>query len=133
MGIFDTTKDIANVLKEAGKIDEYRKILDLQEKMLEMQSKIQNQDEEIKELQEKLKIKDDLEYKGNAYYKKSSGEGPYCQACWDDKNKLIRIIKLASHAASYQCKVCKNIFSIKNGDGFSDLTGVRMPPPTSYN
>jgi len=133
MGIFDTTKDIANVLKEAGKIDEYRKILDLQEKMLEMQNKIQKQDEEIKILQEKLKTKDDLVFREGAYYIKSTDEGPFCQACWDDKKKLIRIVKLPSYATSYQCKVCKNIFSIKGGSNHSDLAKIIMPEPERYN
>ena len=34
MGIYDGLKDAASILKEAGKIEQYRQILDVQEKLL---------------------------------------------------------------------------------------------------
>ena len=40
MAIFDELKSVAGVLQEAGKIEQYRQILDAQKELLEMQKQI---------------------------------------------------------------------------------------------
>ncbi len=40
MAIFDQLKSIANVLREADKIEQYQQILDVLEKLIEMQNRI---------------------------------------------------------------------------------------------
>lgn len=89
MGIYDAAKDAANVLKEAGKIEEYKQILELLEKLLELQ-KI-NSDLEIKNknIEEKFKIKEKLTYKNNSYW--NNEEGPFCSRCWEKNKDLIRM------------------------------------------
>ena len=46
MGIYEAAKDAANVLKEAGKIDEYQKILDLINALFEKNDQV----EEVKSI-----------------------------------------------------------------------------------
>jgi cell shape-determining protein MreC len=56
MGIYDTLKSTASVLREADKIEQYRQILDAMEKLLELQNKLAELEKENKSLKEKLKI-----------------------------------------------------------------------------
>ena len=91
MGIYETLKSTASVLREADKIEQYRQILDAMEKLLEMQNKLAELEKENKLLKEKLKIKDDLTVSNDAYWLKSNKDGPFCKGCWDDNNKLIGV------------------------------------------
>ena len=91
MGIYDTLKSTAIVLREADKIEQYRQILDAMEKLLEMQNKLSELEQENKSLKEKLKVKDDLTVSNDAYWLKSNKDGPFCKGCWDDNNKLIGV------------------------------------------
>jgi len=118
MGIFEDLKSIGKVLQEAGKIDLYQKIREIQEKLSEYQKKIQNLEEENKELKEKLKIKENLIFENNVYWlKRENGnkDGPFCTRCWDKDNKLIRLYS-SSHEDLYgRCLECGNRFQIKPG------------------
>ncbi len=93
MGIYDGLKDAASVLKEAGKIEQYRQILEIQEKLLDMQNHIAEIDIENKLLKEKLSIKENLIPEGNFYYtiKDKNKDGPFCTCCWDSESKLVRL------------------------------------------
>ncbi|TSC94398.1 MAG: Uncharacterized protein CEN87_519 [Parcubacteria group bacterium Licking1014_1] len=112
-------KDLYGVLKEAGKIEEYQKILDLIDDSLRLREEIEQVKKENSILKEKITIQEDLDFKRVAYYKKSNGDGPYCQACWDRDKKLIRILSINEHHNFYNCNVCKNTVN---------LTGSYDPP-----
>ena len=118
MGIYDAAKDVANVLKEAGKIKEYQQILELLEDLLNKQKKINDLEEENKVLKEKLTNQEELEFINNAYYKKSTKEGPYCTRCWDKHRNLIRINKIFPNDDFASCPDCNNQVNI---------TGISRP------
>ena len=79
MAIFDELKSVAGVLQEAGKIEQYRQILDAQKELLEMQKRISDLESENKSLKEKLEIKDTLIFERNAYWveKDAKKDGPH--------------------------------------------------------
>lgn len=109
MAIFDELKSIAKTLQEAGKIELYQQILDIQEKLLEMQKRISDIEIENKELREKLKIQESLVFKDNAYWTEKGGkkDGPYCSCCWDNDRKTIRM-QPCGNPAYFDCPKCKN-------------------------
>jgi len=85
---FDLIKSWANILKEAGKIDEYKEILDLLVKEREQEDEIRELKNENRQLKEDLEIKGKIIFKNNFYYVEDIG--PYCSKCRDDEKKLIR-------------------------------------------
>jgi len=89
MGIFETAKTAANVLKEAGKIEEYKQILELLDKLLELQKKNADLEAENKKLREDFKTKEKLDYRNNSYW--IGADGPYCSRCWEKENILLRM------------------------------------------
>lgn len=89
MGIFEAAKSAASVLKEAGKIEEYRQILELLEQLLELQKKNADLETENKELKEKFQIHEKLEYKNNSYW--CDDDGPFCSRCWEKNKDQIRM------------------------------------------
>jgi Zn finger protein HypA/HybF involved in hydrogenase expression len=108
MGIYETLKSTASVLREADKIEQYRQILDAMQNLLEMQNKLSKLEQENESLKEKLKIKEaGLTLSNNAYWLKSNKDGPFCTRCWDKNNELIRLKK------DYECPECKNKYGPK--------------------
>lgn len=111
---FNDLKKIADVLKKAGKINEFNQILELQEQLLSMQdriAKLKQEKEEVekknKKLKEKLNLKEDMEKKNNAYWKKSDGGGPFCSMCWEKDKKPISMILYYKGSNNAVCPVCK--------------------------
>jgi hypothetical protein len=109
MAIFDELKSVAGVLQEAGKIEQYRQILDAQKELLEMQKRISDLESDNKSLKEKLEIKDSLIFDRNAYWieKNSKKDGPFCSCCWDDNRKTVRM-QPCGNPAFYSCPKCTN-------------------------
>jgi|SRR3989344_6803626 len=107
MGIYDGLKDAAKILKEAGKIEQYREILDALEKMLEMQNKINELQTENIDLKNKLEIQKKLTYRNNAYWTQDENQGPFCSRCWDSEKKLIRM-QPRNTPEYFDCPNCPN-------------------------
>ncbi len=108
MGIIDTLKSAAKALQEAGKIDLYNQISEVQTQLLSMRERIANLENENKDLKSNLEIKGNLRAGGNWYWLESNGkkEGPYCTGCWDTERKLVRLHKNESNDA-LSCPKCK--------------------------
>jgi hypothetical protein len=132
MSTFDTLKSVASTLQEAGKIEQYKLILETQKELLEMQKKISDLELNNKSLIDKLKIKNSLIYENNSYWIKqdSNTDGPFCSCCWDDKNKTIRM-QPCNNPAYYDCPKCQNksilIYPEKDPREYS-----KPNPPISY-
>ena len=133
MTTFSDLKKIADVLKKAGKINEFNQILGLQEQLLNMQdqmAKLKQEKEEMqrknKKLEEKLNLKDDLEPRNNAYWRKSNGDGPFCTKCFDESAKTIRIpVEKKGYSV---CPKCKNDFNLTGEEVISEYAGEEVSP-----
>src|SRR3989442_1452410 len=99
-----TVRALANVAKEAGKIDLYQKVLDLQQVLLEAITQntelaAQNHQlaEQVRSLQAALAAKDSSQawrFDGQVYWSGEPGQaanGPFCPKCKDDQNKHSRM------------------------------------------
>jgi hypothetical protein len=128
MGIYETLKSTASVLREADKIEQYRQILDAMEKLLELQNKLTELGKECKLLKEKLKIKDDLTVSNNGYWLKSNKDGPFCTRCWDKNKDLIR---LKNENPYYKCPECANSYEGPNIESYrQELANLNRRGPS---
>ncbi|MFA4890887.1 MAG: hypothetical protein WC604_00835 [Candidatus Gracilibacteria bacterium] len=108
MGIYDAAKDAAKILKEAGKIEEYQKILDLIDDLFEKRNEIEKLKEENAKLKDQVKVKDEYIYKNNCYWHKETKDGPFCSRCFDKHKELIRIHPTFIESNLAVCPECKN-------------------------
>ncbi len=109
MSIYDGLKDVAKVLKEADKIEQYRQILEALEKMIEMQTNINLLKEENAALKKTKDISEEIEYRDKSYW--LDEDGPFCAKCWDADTKLVRLRQQNNQKSDYDCDNCgtKNI------------------------
>ncbi|MDZ7798955.1 MAG: hypothetical protein U5L76_05155 [Patescibacteria group bacterium] len=112
MAIFDKLKSIGSVLKEANKIEEYKQIIEIQQELLNLTQKNASLIDKNKNLKEKLKLKEKIVFEYDSYWtvEEGSKKGPYCTACWDNKNKLIRL--QSSKTGYRRCPICDNVFNV---------------------
>lgn len=107
MGAIDLIMSWAKLVQEAGKIDEYKEILNLLDQNKKQQEVIHELKDENKKLKEDLEIKWKIEHKYNFYY--LDNEWPYCSKCWDVDKKLVRAIPTYKWSNNAECPNCKNI------------------------
>ena len=109
---FDELKSVAGVLQEAGKIEQYKQILEVQKELIDMQKKITDLEKENIILKNKLEIKDNLIFENNAYWiKKDDGlkDGPFCSRCWDVEKNTVRMAP-DLNKAFHCCPECNKSF-----------------------
>ncbi|NOQ68040.1 hypothetical protein GQ568_01200 [Patescibacteria group bacterium] len=119
-------KSAVGTLHKLGKLKECKEITNLMDDSIKDKEKIKELNEkniylekENKKLSEKLEFKEDIEFKNNAYRKKSGGKELYCPGCWD-KNK-DQIIMHSTTSGSAICPVCKNEIIINGNSGKNEV------------
>ena len=70
--------------------------------------------EQISELENQIKIQNELEFEQPYYCRvvRKDKDGPYCQKCYDDTKKLIRLQDEKN--GTWRCLVCSSYFRDKN-------------------
>lgn len=117
-----TATDIAKLIKESDisleKAETKLKLADLISSLADARIEIANiqemlisKDQSIKELKESINIKEKLNWESPYYWLMdgSKKEGPFCQHCYDDRNKLIRL--QGDNSGYWECKTCKNSYT----------------------
>jgi len=128
-------KDIVDLIKKGATVEAQEKIMELREGALELQEENVVLKATIIELENKLGIQGNLEFEKGIYWlweADAAGDftiktGPFCQHCYDDEAKLIRLQKIAiddydpgagtvskSGKFYYSCYKCKNNYQTVN-------------------
>lgn len=111
MNLLPNYKDIIELLKKGATIEAQEKIMELREGALALQEENIQLRERIKELENELNLKKNVIYEPPYYWLKLNDkkDGPFCQNCYDSKQKLIRLQSLGKGA--WRCHSCdKNYF-----------------------
>ena len=71
---------------------------------------LQEKEQQINDLKEQISVKGNTQFETPFYWiiDGSRRDGPYCQACYDEQNKYIRLYNYGENW--WQCKTCKNTY-----------------------
>lgn len=124
-------KDIVDLIKKGATVEAQEKIMELREGALELQEENFSLKNQLKILEDKFRVRENLEFSGSVYWlyeENDAGDftnetGPYCQHCYDDETKLIRLQQVSindydtetgavtkSGKHYYTCFKCKNSY-----------------------
>jgi hypothetical protein len=105
---FNDIMSVANVLKEAGKIEQYKQILEFQQQLQETQNENLELQRKVEKLKEQLLLKGKVEYNDPFYWLRGEDrkDGPFCCGCWDLKKELIRVPGYEQGRYQIDCPVC---------------------------
>lgn len=115
MGITDGLMTVANTLRAADKISEYKQILDAMERIAELQLELQESRARLVQVQTELDaIKADQMNADqiNEFYQLFELKGRYyCRHCWIVDKRLGPVVFAAGGHGRLQCTRCKQDFA----------------------
>lgn len=106
-------KDISDLLDKGAKVEALERIMELREATLELQEDNLELKTKIQKLEEELEEKAKLTYEAPFYWmvEGEGKDGPFCQQCWDNNKKKIRLQDYRDDF--WGCKTCKSDFKGK--------------------
>ncbi len=111
-------RDSSNSLEEAEaklKLTELISVIaDTKIQISDIKIELISKNEKIQELENALKFQDELEFEQPYYWRIINGkkDGPYCQKCYDENRKPIRLQD--KNNGIWRCLVCNSFFMDKN-------------------
>jgi hypothetical protein len=108
MSFYDGIKDVATVLKTAGNIELYQKLLDIGAQALEMQDELRRLTEENENLKKKSDLRPLIERHNESFItlKNDNQKLRYCSHCWDAEEKLIQLL-CNEKSGTFECPHCE--------------------------
>lgn len=109
MGIIENIKGVADIVRGAGNMDLYRRILDLQAEALDLTARLRERDQKIEQLEEAFALKGTLKLLHHVYYVADADgnlvDGPFCTKCYDVDKTKCRMVPMGG--GQVQCQRCK--------------------------
>jgi len=114
VGVIENMKDIADLIKKAGDIELYRKIVESEGEVIELTRENRRLEEKVSELEKTLALQKKMVHKPPFYYQEGDPT-PFCAACWETKKLAVHVI--FSHdndrETRWDCPTCKQMFLIQ--------------------
>ncbi len=113
MNAIDNVKDLAKLIQDLGRLDLYKKVLELQSELLALTEEKNNLRLEIEELRKRFDLKKNLRFDECTYWLKENEKesGPYCPSCWDGQGKLSRLLKVGLPQRR-KCNLCGQVVRV---------------------
>jgi len=91
-------------------------IADTKNQIVSIKSELIEKNEKIQELENKLKIQNELQFESPYYWRieNNTKDGPFCQKCYDENQKLIRLQNESNSNWNWHCLSCRSYFKDKN-------------------
>jgi len=102
----DSKQRVTEVIEKLGGIQDT--LFYIREELLKVQEENHNLKVQVKQLEEKLQQKGKLQYIKPSYWvvEGETGDGPFCQRCYDAESKLVRLQE--GSRDFWNCRECKN-------------------------
>lgn len=117
MGVIESLKEIADLVKKFNDDELNRKIVDLEGEIVERTLQIGSLEEENEELKRTLSLIKKMRFK-KPFYFQGDDPVPFCPRCWEKEKKPVHLIGPVKVATGlrYGCPNCKEFF-VEEGKG----------------
>jgi hypothetical protein len=90
MGLLENMKEVADLIKKAGDIDLYRKIVESEGEVMELTREKRMLEDRVRELEKLLALQKQMIFKPPFYWQEGH-ETPYCPACWEARKMAVHL------------------------------------------
>lgn len=90
MGLLENMKELADLIKKAGDIELYRKIVESEGEVIELTRDSRCLQETVDELKKLLALHKQMVFK-EPFYWQGGDKTPYCVACWEAKKTAVHV------------------------------------------
>ena len=122
MGVIESLKEIADLVKKFNDDELNRKIVDLEGEIVELTLQIGSLEEENKEMKRTFSLIKKMRFKKPFYFQEDDPV-PFCPRCWEKEKKPVHLIGPVKVAAGlrYGCPNCKDFFVEESKGSNPDL------------
>ena len=106
MGIIANAKEVADLVKNLGNTELYRKIVELEGEIIELTRQNRQLEEKVQDQQRLLDLKGKMKWE-KPVYRMEGEDDPYCQQCWEASQKTIHLTK---SRGIWYCLNCDKLF-----------------------
>ena len=116
MGLLENMKEIADLIKRAGDIDLYRKIVESEGEIIDLTRQNRHLEERIRELERTVALQKAMEF-DEPFYRREGDKTPYCPACWEANRLAVHLTYMwkTSSGPRWDCPNCKHTYIAKRG------------------
>jgi hypothetical protein len=114
MGVIDNMKDIADLIKKAGDLELYRKIVESEGEVIELTRENRRLGEKVNELEKTIAIHKKMVHQPPFHFQEGDPT-PFCSPCWETKKLAVHVIFSYDNdeQTRWDCPTCKQMFLIK--------------------
>ncbi|NKB32892.1 MAG: hypothetical protein GKR91_07320 [Pseudomonadales bacterium] len=119
MSILDKAKELANLIKELGETDLYRKTVELEADIVDLTGENRALKEKIDELEKHSSIIDNLTF-DPPFYVGGEKSDIYCSHCIEVHSLPVHLVKVAKSEIKpkiYSCPMCNNEYTDARDNG----------------
>jgi hypothetical protein len=118
VGLIENIKEVADVIKKAGDVDLYRKIVESEGEIIELTRENRRLEEKVQELEKKLALRGVMHFK-EPFYCQEGDQTPYCPACWETKQVAVHVTLIYDEPIEtrWDCPHCKQMYLIRKHVG----------------
>jgi hypothetical protein len=118
MGVIENMKELADLIKKAGDIDLYRKIIESEGEVIELTRENRRLEDKVSELEKTLALEEKMHFTEPFYYQQGD-KTPYCPACWEGKKIAVHVTFNFDNQerTRWDCPLCKHNFLIEKNQG----------------
>jgi hypothetical protein len=108
VGLLENLKDAAELAKQIGNMELYRKIIGLEQEVHDLSREKRRLENRTDELESALRFKATLVFRSPFYFAEGD-DVPYCPSCWEKDRATIHMVLFDRYMSgkTYQCPQCK--------------------------
>jgi hypothetical protein len=110
MSIISNAKEIADLIKNIGDIELYRKIVELEGEIIELTRKNRELEDQVDELKNLLETVKKMQFRKPFCYIEDDTT-PFCPRCWEVEKLAIHLVDLHTAGSPWKCKKCSSRYS----------------------
>jgi hypothetical protein len=116
MGLIDNMKELADLIKKAGDVDLYRKIVESEGEVMDLTREKRQLEDRVRELEGLLALQKIMVFKEPFFWQEGDGT-PFCPACWEDKRAAIHLFLVFDNLERIRrdCPACKSVYTVNKG------------------
>jgi len=133
MSLLENMKDIADLIKKAGDVELYRRIVESEGEVVDLTREKRQLEDRVRELESQLALQKKMAFKSPFYWQEGDAT-PYCPTCWETKQMAVHLAFAFedSNGARWDCKSCQQRHTDRKGRHSPPAGRVGPSGPNSW-
>jgi hypothetical protein len=110
MGVIENMKELADLIKKAGDIELYRKIVESEGEVIGLTRENRRLNERVGQLEGLVALQKRMIFRAPFYFQ-DGDQTPYCPRCWEASKCAVHLLLISG--SRWDCPNCKQMFLVR--------------------